>query len=302
MRKHLLLLTLLTVVLSNTFAQNLPKTNVFAFDFIRSGDAFALANGRFLTNFNGEGYNNQPHFLNNNEIYVTSQTPTGGQSDIWSLSFLTGIRAQVTNTAESEYSPTLAPDRRSFTCIRTDADAEKKQRLWRYPLDRSNAGQAVLKYHTMIGYHVWLSDTSVACFMLEGQSNYLAIVNVKDESSMRLEASIGRSLVKLPDGKLAYVAKGSSSETWFIKSLDPRTNETTFVIKTVSGSEDFVCLPDGTLLMTGGSKIFAFKIGSGATTWTQIADLKAYGIRNIKRLAVSREQDKIVIVNDMTVK
>ena len=301
MRKLFLGICLSLSVGASVFGQGLPKTNVFAFDFSRSGEGFALANGRFLTSFNGEGYNNQPHFLNNNEIYLTCQTPSGGQSDIWSLSFLTGIRTQVTATSESEYSPTLAPDRRSFTCVRTDADAEKKQRLWRYPLDRSNAGAAVLKYHTMVGYHAWLSDTSVACFMLENQSNYLAIVNLKDESSMRWEANIGRSLVKLPDGKLAYVAKGTG-EPWFIKSLDPKNLATTFLTQTVAGSEDFICLADGTLLMTGGSKIYAFKIGSGATGWTVVADLKDYGIRNIKRLAVSREQDKIVVVNDVSVK
>lgn len=297
--KKLYALTVISVLFQSILlGQGLPKTNLYAFDFVRSGaTGFGLANGRFLTQFNAEGYNNQPHFVNNNEIYITSQTPTGGQSDLISLSFLTGIKTQITNTAESEYSPTLMPDRKNISCIRTDAD--KKQHLWRYPADRSNAGQAILKYHTMVGYHTWLSDTTVACFMLENSSNYLAIVNIKDESTMRWETNIGRSLVKLPNGALGYVAKGSG-QNWFIKSIDPKTNQTNFITPTISGSEDFVCLPDGTLIMSSGSKLFAFKMDEPNATWKEIADLKDYGIRNIKRIAISRDQDKIILVNDIS--
>jgi hypothetical protein len=49
----------------------LPTTNVYLFSIQRTGDNFTFYNPRFLTGFNKYGYNNQPHFVSNNEIYLT---------------------------------------------------------------------------------------------------------------------------------------------------------------------------------------------------------------------------------------
>lgn len=283
----------------NANAQNLPKTNVVVFDMQRSGDNFSLNNGRMLTAFNQTGYNNQPHFINNYEVYLTSQAPNSPQSDIVSLSLASGVKASVTATPESEYSPALTPDRRFFTVVRTDAGGEKRQRLWRYPIDRSHAGEAVLKYHTMVGYYTWLSDTTLACFMLEGAENYLAVVNTRNENSVRLANNIGRSLLRAPDGNLLYIHKGTP-QTWFVKSLDPISNTSKIVIQTLPYSEDMVCLPDGTLLATSGSKLYAYTMSKGDQTWREIANLADYGLLNLKRLAVNRNLDKIAIVNDVS--
>ncbi len=282
-------------------AQNLPKTNVVVFDMQRSGDNFSLSNGRMLTGFNQTGYNNQPHFVNNYEIYLTSQATNSPQSDIISLSLASGVKASVTATPESEYSPALTPDRRFFTVVRTDAGGEKRQRLWRYPIDRSNAGEAVLKYHTMVGYYTWLSDTTLACFMLEGAENYLAIVNTRNENSVRLANNIGRSLLRAPNGNLLFIHKGST-QTWFVKSLDPISNTSKIVIQTLPNSEDIICLPDGTLLATSGSKLYAYNMNKGDQTWREIANLADYGLSNLKRLAVNRDLDKIALVNDVSTK
>lgn len=297
--KSVLAILMASAVMPNANAQNLPKTNVVVFDMQYSGDNFSFSNGRMLTGFNQTGYNNQPHFVNNYEIYLTSQAVNSPQSDIVSLSLASGIKASVTATPESEYSPALTPDRRFFTVVRTDAGGEKRQRLWRYPIDRSNAGEAVFKYHTMVGYYTWLSDTTLACFMLEGAENYLAVVNTRNENSVRLANNIGRSLLRAPDGNLLYIHKGTP-QTWFVKSLDPISNTSKIVTQTLPNSEDIICLPDGTLLATSGSKLYAYTMNKGNQNWREIANLADYGLFNLKRLAVNKNLDKIALVNDVS--
>lgn len=290
-----------SATMPSAHAQNLPKTHVVVFDVQRNGDNFSFGGGRMLTAFNQTGYNNQPHFVNNYEIYLTSQATNSPQSDIVSLSLASGVKAPVTATPESEYSPALTPDRRFFTVVRTDAGGERRQRLWRYPIDRSNAGEAVLKYHTMIGYYTWLSDTTLACFMLEGSENYLAMVNTRNENSVRLANNIGRSLMRAPDGNLLFIHKGTP-QTWFVKSLDPMSNTSKIVIQTLPNSEDIICLPDGTLLATSGSKLYAYTMSRGDQNWREIANFADYGLLNLKRLAINRNLDKIALVNDASLK
>ena len=273
--------------------------NIFCFDIEKTGSQIDFKKARFLTGFNPTGYNNQPQWINNNELYIAVGTPYDtNQTEIYSLSLINNVLTQVTATRESEYSPTLMPDRRNISCIRVDATSKGTQRLWSYPIDRSNIGRDLLPLHEDIGYHCWLTDKKVALFVLSGSSNYLKIVNVEDQSSVQLSGGIGRSLGRLNDGKLAFVQK-ATPQTWYIKALDPVTYTSEIVIQTLPGSEDFELLPDGTFIMGNGSKLFTYKYGNPENQWFEVADLSKYGLYNIKRLTVSREQDKIAIVNDM---
>jgi hypothetical protein len=287
---------LFTAILSHA---QLPNTNIYCFDMDKFGDQIDFKNAKFLTGFNKYGYNNQPQWINNNELYIAVQTPFDtSQTEIYSLSLLNNIIAPVTATREAEYSPTLMPDRRSFSCIRVDAGGSNMQRLWQYPLDRSNGGREVASMHPNVGYHCWLSDTKLALFIVNGTSNLLKLVNVTDQSSIQLFGGIGRSMGRLPDGKLAYVQK-ATAQTWYIKWLDPNNYATDVIIQTLPNSEDYALLPDGTFIMGNGSKLYSYKIGNPDKQWKEIADLTKYGVLNIKRLAVSREADKIAIVTDM---
>ena len=288
----------LTLAIVTPSVCQLPNTHVYCFDMDKFGEQIDLKNCRFLTSFNPLGYNNQPQWINNNELYIAVQTPYDtSQTEIYSLSLLTNVLTQVTATRESEYSPTLAPDRKSISCIRVDATRAGTQRLWTYPLDRNDAGRDLLPLHQDIGYHCWLSDKKLALFIVNGNKNSLKLVNVEDQSSIQLSGGIGRSLGRMNDGKLAFVQK-ATADTWFIKSMDPNTYATEIIIQTLPGSEDFTLLPDGTFLMGSGSKIFSYKFGTPLKQWTEIADLTKFGILNIKRLTINRDLDKIAIVSD----
>ncbi len=278
----------------------LPNTQVYAFDLGRDGAGFTFLKCKMLTAFNPYGYNNQPQWVNNNELYLAVQFPNDtNQTDIWSLSLINNVISRVTATPESEYSPTLMPDRRSISCVRVDAGRSPTQRLWTYPLDRSSTGKDLLSLHPNVGYHCWLSDKKLALFMVDGSNNYLKLVNAEDQSSIQLTSGIGRSLARMNDGKLAYVHK-QTAQQWVIKTLDPQSYSGTVISETVAGSEDFALLSDGTFLMGQGSKMYAMYPSDPQKEWREVADLAQFGVINIKRLAVSREGDRIAIVNDMT--
>ena len=101
------------------------------------------------------------------------------------------------------------------------------------------------------------------------------------------------------DGKLAYVQKQTARQ-WLIKTMDPLSYAGTTIGETVPGSEDFALLADGTFLMGVGSKMYAMYPADPQKQWIEVADLAQFGIYNIKRLSVSREGDRIAIVDDRT--
>ncbi len=280
----------------------LPNTQVYAFDLGRDGADFTFLRCKMLTAFNPYGYNNQPQWITNNELYLAVQFPNDtNQTDIWSLSLLNNVISRVTATPESEYSPTLMPDRRSISCVRVDAGGGTTQRLWTYPIDRSSEGRDLLSLHPSVGYHCWLSDKKLALFMVDGSSNHLQLVNADDQSAIQLVTGIGRSLARMKDGKLAFVHK-ETAKKWVIKTMDPLSYASTVIAETVPASEDFALLADGTFLMGVGAKMYALYPADPKKEWREVADLTKFGVTNIKRIAVSREGDKIAIVNDKSVR
>ena len=295
-----LIICFLATAMTPSVAQ-LPKTQIYVFDMARDGAGIAFSKAKLMTAFNPVGYNNQPQWINNNELYAAIQFPNDtNQTDIWSLSLINNVITRVTATPESEYSPTLAPDRRFISCVRVDARQSTTQRLWTYPIDRSNSGKDVLPLLNNIGYHCWLTDKKVALFIVDGATNHLKLANIDDQSSVQLNGGIGRSLARMNNGKLAYVQK-ATPQTWYIKDLDPiNYGNSNILIETLPGSEDFALLGDGTFLMGYAAKLYAYNPSDPVKEWREVADLSKYGLTNIKRLAVSRESDKIAIVNDIS--
>ena len=265
-------------------AQPLPHHDVILFNLQRPvglGNWKAYA-PRFLSNFNSKGYNNQPAFISDRELYLTVQRhPDTSQTDIYALDILLQRFTQVVRTPNlMEFSPTLMPNGTSFSAVRVEIDGS--QRLWEFPLDRSGAGRPVFPRLNNIGYHCWLSDTLVALFQV-GEPHLLTVAGTSGYRSLRVASNIGRCLQRTPDNLLAFIQK-ATEQTWFIKKYDPYLKQSVIVTKTLAKSEDFVILPDGTYLAGNGSKLYQFKPGNNID-WVEIADFSEYGVKNITRLA-----------------
>jgi hypothetical protein len=239
------------------------------------------------------GYNNQPFFLpDGHSILYTSIRDQ--QADIYRYDLHGGATTQVTNTPESEYSPTLMPDEKNISVVRVERDGT--QRLWKFPL-AGGAPSLVLEKTKPVGYHYWIDDHTLALFILgaNGKPNTLQIVDVATEKAEVVIENPGRILRKVPhQNKFSFVHKISNKE-WSIKSFDLKTHTSASLIATLPGVEDYAWLPSGTLLMAKDSKLFAVVPLTGKS-WAEVADFSAAGLKGLTRIAVSPKGDRIAVV------
>ncbi len=248
------------------------------------------------------GYDNQPSFTPDGKAVLFTSNRDGKQSDIYRYDLATKTLTQLTHTTESEYSPIVTPDGRTFSVIRVEAD--QTQRLWRFDLDGSNP-RLVLENVKPVGYHAWIDARHVALFIL-GAGREPATLQIADTTTGTAEVvatGIGRSMSMRPGrGTLTFVSKPANGRAT-IQELDPKTRAITTICETVEGSEDFVWDPayrqgDGRLLMASGSTIYRW---AGADGWKPAGDLAGAGIAGITRLAISPDaraasENRIAIV------
>ena len=279
----------------------IESSNIYLFKLQKTSDTtFNFNSPTYLTSFNPRGYNNQPSFIGNDQIYLSVQYPGDSQTDLYLLDLETQEKIKVTDTPEQEFSPNLMPTRYQFSAIRQEfSGRDTLQRLWQFPLDRLSNGKPIFKYLNRIGYYHWMNSTNVAVFITESP-NYLAIADTRNDRVEKVAENVGRCFKKLRNGNLAYVKKGDFNN-WFImeKKILSKRGGTPVpdqkIIETLPGSEDFEVLPDGSYIMALGSKIFNFNPRRGDEDWREIADFKYFGLKNITRMALSRD-NKIAIV------
>ncbi|MEY4903332.1 MAG: hypothetical protein RLZZ292_1147 [Bacteroidota bacterium] len=297
MRKHFILTTLLLTLSFSIWAQ-LPTSNIYLFDVSKhpSGRVI-LSKPKFLTRFNPTGYNNQPYFMNDDELYLTVQFPWDTtQTDIYSLSLKDNTFLQVTNTKESEYSPKKVPGTPNFSVVRVDATPKKTQRLWEYPLNRSNQGVETFKNIQNVGYYNWITGSNVALFLVgENKApNAMVLATVSTENTVSYPKPPGRTFQTLPNGQIAYVSK-ETDDDWFIRLLNPRDYSSVQLAPAHQNSEDFVILADGTILMGRGSKLYQFRPKIDEN-WVEATDLRRLGIKKIERLTVNNRNQLAMVV------
>src|SRR6266850_3176764 len=225
-----------------------PATDIFVID-LRTTPGGKLKPGRPVKITNWAGYNNQPSFLpDGKSILYTSIREK--QADIYRYDIREAATTQITNTVESEYSPTLMPDRKSISVVRVEADGT--QRLWKFPLG-GGAPALILENIKPVGYHLWVDDNTLALFIL-GKPNTLQLVDGRSGKAERIADNPGRILRRVPhQNKFSFVQKVSEQE-WLIKIFDLKTHQIETFIKTFPSVEDYAWTPQGVLLMANGSK------------------------------------------------
>jgi dipeptidyl aminopeptidase/acylaminoacyl peptidase len=240
------------------------------------------------------GYNNQPFFLpDGHRILYTSIR--NGQADIYSYDLKSGQTTQVTNTPESEYSPTLMPDGKNISVVRVEKDGT--QRLWKFPL-AGGSPSLILENVKPVGYHHWIDDHTLALFVLgsTGKPNTLQIADTRTGKSEIVAENPGRVLRKVPArNQFSFVHK-ISDQHWEIKYFDMRSHTIASFVETLPGAEDYAWL-NGALLMGKDSKLYAVRPFAGQK-WTEVGDLSKAGIKRITRIAVSGNRIAIVAVSE----
>jgi hypothetical protein len=280
-----------------------PDTDLFLATLSFSG-AKALI-GQPVNISKSPGYDNQPSFTPDGlAILFTSvrggrkPAPSVGAaigSDVFRYDLAAARVTRVTDTIESEYSPTVTPEGGHVSVIRVEADGT--QRLWRFTLDGKQA-ELVLRDVKPVGYHAWVDRNTVAVFVL-GQPATLQVADVATGHADVVAKDIGRSLQRIPGGGISYVqreAREGRAPALHVMEWNPAARTPAPVVPVVDGATeaDLAWAPDSRLLMVHGGTLYGWRRGESAMS--PAADLAALGLRGVSRMAVSPKGDWIVFV------
>jgi tricorn protease-like protein len=265
-----------------------PSSDIFLVDVTNQHGQIKLGQPVKISEWSG--YNNQPSFLpDGRSVLYTSIRDK--QADIYRYDIRGGATARITDTPESEFSPTVMPDGQSVSVVRVEADGT--QRLWKFPL-AGGPPSLILEKIRPVGYHLWIDEHTLALFIL-GKPNTLQIVDIRTEKAETIAENPGRILRRIPhQNKFSFVHKASDQE-WIIEAFDLKTRNIAPLIKTLPGVEDYAWMPSGVMLMARDAKLFAWS-PSIDKDWREIADLSPAGLKSITRIAVSPKGDRIAIV------
>ncbi|MEM1218761.1 MAG: hypothetical protein AAGH79_07605 [Bacteroidota bacterium] len=279
------------LLMSSFLLAQYPNTDIYLFTLGKDKEGvYRLTEPKYLTNFNPNGYNAHPHFISSNELYISVLDPTMDtiQTDIYSLNLSNNVRTQITGTLESEHGPQAVPGYSYFSAIRAEADVDRTQRLWQFPLDRRDQGRPVFPYLRNIENHFWIGRNYVALYLTTNPSE-LILAKVSDGSTQEVAKNVGSCLQRLKNGNLAFVKK--EADQWVICELDlfSRPFDYQEIVPTLEGVEQFAVLPDGSLLMGRGSKLYRNDISQEEKIWEELVDLRYYNIHSIKSMTISTD-------------
>jgi len=264
-----------------------PSTDIYLYRFSR----FTLGS-RVFNITNRTGYDNQPSWDGNNRILYTSQS--GGQTDIYEISFETSRISRVTDTPESEYSAAITPNGGGITVVRVERDST--QRLWSFPRG-VGAPSVILPNIKPVGYFAWLDSTKIALFVL-GSPNTLQIGDTRTGTARVVTTNIGRSLQRIPGSRRASYLHRVGNR-WMLETVDPiAQSDGALDVDTIAAlpdSADYVVWRSSTEIFTAaGSRLLRMRLPN--KTWVQVDDLTERGIRRISRLAISPDGSRLALV------
>jgi len=281
-----ILLKLVALLLVTTiYAQ--PSTEVYLMDLDTSEEKITLSNFKNVSQ--NKGYDNQPSFAGDHLYFAGNNN---GQTDIAQYSLKDGSKKWVNKTTPGgEYSPTLIPNTQLVAAVRLDTSG--LQRLYGYDL---NTGEnSLLVRDLAVAYFAIPDNQHLLSVVLSTGQLDLVVVNFKTNSRDTLLLNAGRSLHKVPTSKAMSYTAVNEEGNYDIYQLDLESKESFFVTQLPVGVQDHIWLNDSKLLCGSGSKLYVLDLfGSG--DWKLAADLSAYKIKDITRLAVSPDGSKLAVV------
>lgn len=236
-----------------------------------------------------DGYNNQPHFIDEHSFLFTGIYD--GQADIYRYD--NAKTTQLTHTPESEYSPTPMPNGKEFSVIQVEADGT--QRLHAFPM-AGGSSRVLLPTVKPVGYHLWLNEDELALFIL-GEPHTLQLANLKTQKTEHLMENVGRCLSKRPGHKgFTAVRMGDTPQSPAeIVHIRPLTRSIKPITKTLEQSQDYLWTPQGHLLMAKNREVYRWQ---GEKGWILVADLAHLKTGAITRMACSRSGKNLILVAD----
>jgi len=275
-------------VIFNTAAQT--STDIYLMD-IKLQD-YNL-NYKNLTNITDrDGYDNQPHFSTGGDHLLFSSIRKNKQSDIYRYNIETGEIIQITDTEESEYSPTYFDEEKYISTVQQDWD--KTQHLMSIEV-KSNKKKIMLSKETRIGYHTWLSKKDIALFIV-GEPHKLAKAKKRGKKAKVIDDKIGAALQKVPGKKAVAYQFFEDSTQCLIKEYYLRKKVAKTVCECLEDAVSFIYLKDGNIVSGFGNKLYIFDKKRAAKGWIPIADFSDIEDFDFYRIAINKQETQIALV------
>ncbi len=244
------------------------------------------------------GYNNQPSFINNNQLLFSTQR--NSQNDIIKYNISSDNKGIdnfefITSTDGSEYSP-LYYKKNKITAVKLKKDGS--QYLYIYDLKKKSF--YIPFKDKIVGYYNYSKNTknTIVSSILENKYLVLYSTNLKTKDHIFIDNNTGRSIHKIPNkfgiDELSYISKKDS--IWKIKSVNLKDYKIRVLSKTLDNNEDICWLKDGSILTSKGNKLYKFNPKTDKK-WIELCSLSKYGIVNISRISINPNNDKLALVN-----
>jgi PPE-repeat protein len=197
------------------------------------------------------------------------------------------------------------PDGRNISFVRVEADGT--QRLWQIDAsaNRTETAAVLLPDVKRVGYYAWIDAATVALFILgeNGTPSTLQVADTRTGGLQPIAADIGRSIQRMPSGAISFIQRSHESSIaspLTLHHLFKKPGATAFddgplVPLPARATDPYVAwMPDGAALVALNSTLYRWR--PGEPDWSPVSNLAAFGLRDVTRLAVSPQGDRIAIV------
>ena len=292
MRRCICAAALLGAIAAVAHAQA-PGTDIYLAPLTRIRDSIVVGKATNITH--RAGYDNQPSFLPNSRGVLYTVIGADAQADIWRYDITSKRTTRVTATPESEYSATVMPGGRRMSVIRVEADSA--QRLWSFDLDGSNP-QLLLTALKPVGYHAWLSASTLATFVLGSPATLHVIESDGSRDEIRAR-DIGRAVQRIPGRTAFSYTRRDSARVLWIMSQPTSGGSETMLIRSATDNEYHAWTPDDMLLTVTGGKLVRWNGAlDESRAWLPVTDLTTSGVKNVSRLVVSPDGKWLAFVGE----
>ena len=253
----------------------MPKSEILLADF---DTPYGMKVSRITDN---KSYNNQP-FLVDSGLYYTHEViaETGqSQTDIVFYNFATKTSLNITNTAVSEYSPTLMPNQQALSAIVVEEDG--KQKLWQYPLANEQTASRIFEWIEPVGYHAWGAENDLIMFIL-GEPHTLQYTSIAAAKPRVIAADIGRTLV-FDKHTNSYLFSYNKDNQHWVARFAPQTEEVSDLFRLPDSVQDFALIDQNTLAYAVNNRIYKRSLTEPEVV-SQCLDLRRFCEGSISRL------------------
>jgi hypothetical protein len=252
-----------------------------------------------ITNTNS--YSNQPYFFDNSRLFYTQaidSIESESQIDVWLFDFKLGANKNITQSVESEYSPTPIPNSKNMSVIRVNN--EGKQELWEINL-QGKAIKNIAQEIEPVGYQVWINNNELLLFVL-GEPNTLQRVDVITPNipAKTIDTNIGASLYRFE--KTDWYMYTSTSDGNYLNAYNVKTNKIIQIVSMPKNSEYFSVSPIGHVFTSDGTTLWQRKFMlkgekiKAMDKWLPIKIKHTECAKGISRTAISPDTSMIALV------